>query len=360
MKILQIISSLASGGAEHFVVNLSNQLTDIGHKVVICTMNDGPGLDFNKQFLNSNIEYYSLQIKGMGIVAILRKTFHLITSCRPDVVHCHLAVLQYIFPVCFLRSLKIYHTIHSIPKYASGGQWWHKFLFKILYGTGLVTPITVAKECHAVYKTYYGLKNDVLIENGIAPIKPTGNIDKIKMEVSNYKQDDNTAVFIHVARFHEAKNQKMLVDAFNELHNKSINFVLLVIGRGFDIGKGEILKNSACSKIHFLGEKNNVSDYLLCSDYFCLTSVYEGLPISLIEAMSVGLTSISTAVGGIKNAIEDGISGYLCKEITKDAYIETILRAMKNKLDKKQVIKHYEGKFSIKQCANKYIELYTQ
>lgn len=359
MKILQLISSLASGGAERFVVNLSNQLSREGHDVLVCTMNDNQNINFNKQFLDDKICYHSLQIKGKNIIEILRLAYQFITSYNPDIIHCHLAVLQYIIPIYLKRDIKIFHTIHSMPKYASGSGRFHKLLFKLLYKTGRVVPITIAEECHVSYKCYYGLDNDKLIENGVPAIKQTENIQRTKNEVASYKQDKETPVFIHVARFHEAKNQKMLVDVFNELNRRKVDYTLLVLGRGFNEGEGRVLKDLACRKIHFLGEKSNVSDYLSCSDFICLTSIYEGLPISLIEAMSVGLTPICTAVGGIVNVIQNGNTGYLSKEITVKSYIETVLYAINNKLDKRAIIRYYDQNFSIKKCTDRYIKLFS-
>lgn len=360
MKIIQIISSLASGGAERFVANISNQLCDEGHDVIVCTMNDNPDINFNKQFLDPRIKYHSFQIKGKNFLWIIKRVYQFIQLCKPDIIHCHLATIQYLLPIYLEKKSKVFHTIHSMPKYASGGGGWHKILFKVLYKTGCVIPITIAAECHNSYKNFYGLNNDFLIENGVPSIKSTANIDSIKKEVESYKQSKRTPVFIHVARFHPSKNQRMLIEVFNELTNLDVDYTLLVLGRGFNEGDGKKIKESASQNIHFLGEKSNVGDYLLCSDFFCLTSIYEGLPISLIEAMSVGLTPISTAVGGTIDVIQNGITGYLCKEITKESYIETVLYAIENKLDSESIIKYFEQNFSMVKCTYRYLELFNK
>lgn len=362
MKILQLVPSLASGGAERFVVDLSNQLVNDGHKVVLCTLNDNSNINFNKQFLDSKVEYNSFNIKGVSVIRIILQICKFIKDLNPDVVHCHLAVLQYIFPICISVSnrIKIFHTIHNMPKYASGGGGWHKVFFKLLYRTNRVIPITIAEECHKSYMVYYKLNNDVLIENGVSKVKPTENYIKVRNEIEKYKLVSNTPVFIHVARYNEQKNQRLLINAFNELNDRNIDFILLVIGRGFDSGEGGCLKRIACDKIFFLGEKNNVCDYLLCADYFCLTSIYEGLPISLIEALSVGVTPVCTAVGGIKNVIQDTVNGYLCNVIDQKSYVEVLKKALINKLDKNVLIDCYNKKYSMDMCMKKYVSLFDK
>ena len=60
-----------------------------------------------------------------------------------------------------------------------------------------------------------------------------------------------------------------------------------------------------------LGRRENVFDYLLCSDVFLLTSAYEGMPNAVMEAMLAGLPVVATCVGGVPDLIEEGVHGYL-------------------------------------------------
>jgi glycosyltransferase involved in cell wall biosynthesis len=135
---------------------------------------------------------------------------------------------------------------------------------------------------------------------------------------------------------------------------------LLIIGTGFDSELGRELRNLACGNIIFLGEKHNVSDYLLNSDAFCLSSVREGMPISLIEAFACGCIPICTPVGGLRNMIENGKTGYLSKSIAEDDYYLSILSYLGNKeqIKKLDLIQYYHTRFSIEQCVNKYLSLY--
>ena len=165
-------------------------------------------------------------------------------------------------------------------------------------------------------------------------------------------------MFIHVARFHSQKNQQLLVDSFNHLAAENIDFTLLILGNGYDCEAGKELQKIACDKILFLGEKSNVNDYLLCSDAFCLTSIYEGLPISLLEALSCGVTPICTPVGGIPDVIEDGVNGYLCDDLSVEAYVDTVIKFINNPIDRELVVASYNKSFSIQKCAIDYVKLY--
>ena len=134
----------------------------------------------------------------------------------------------------------------------------------------------------------------------------------------------------------------------------------MIVGNGYDCLKGKELQQLACDKIFFLGEKNNVNDYLLCSDAFCLTSKYEGLPISLLEALSCGITPICTAVGGIPDVITDGINGYLSERENIESYCNAIKRFLTKPLSRNELIDYYKANYSMEVCAQKYEKLYKQ
>lgn len=79
------------------------------------------------------------------------------------------------------------------------------------------------------------------------------------------------------------------------------------------------------------------------------------MPISVIETLVFGCVHISTTVGGIVNVIEYGVSGFLSKSFSEQDFLDTLkyLIANQNSIDKKNLIKIYHDRFSIKQCAEK-------
>jgi glycosyltransferase involved in cell wall biosynthesis len=199
------------------------------------------------------------------------------------------------------------------------------------------------------------------IYNGRAVPEPTLAFQKVKSTILKFREDGNT-VFLHIGTCNAAKNQKMLISVFNRLVDNGEHIILMIIGSGFDSEEGNALKNIACKKIIFLGQKQNVSDYLLNSDAFCLSSVIEGMPISLIEALACGCIPICTPVGGLINTINDGITGYLSKSVSENDYYFSIRSYLdnKNQVKKDDLIKYYLSHFSIEECANNYVSLFKE
>ncbi|MEP6467604.1 MAG: glycosyltransferase family 4 protein [Parafilimonas sp.] len=116
------------------------------------------------------------------------------------------------------------------------------------------------------------------------------------------------------------------------------------------------------NNVHFLGKVTNVSDYLLCTDAFVLTSTFEGLPISLLEALSAGAVPVCTPVGGIINIVAKNI-GFLSTDISIEAFsnaLRSYLNADEATINNlKQNGKDlYNKEFSMKTCAAKYDALY--
>ena len=99
----------------------------------------------------------------------------------------------------------------------------------------------------------------------------------------------------------------------------------------------------------------------MSSDALCLTSIYEGLPLVILEAMSVGVPVLSTPVGGIPETIKDGRHGYLSENISIDSYIKILKKFIKNNPFDSNIIKNYYQKYySMHACCMNYYELYNQ
>lgn len=358
MKILHFLYRLNSGGAERFVVDLANRQVAEGHEVGVCIIRPDEGSSgFNRRFLDGRVRFTSLGISSGITPAKMTSVKRFILSEAPDVLHCHHNVVPYL--LLLLLSGKrptIVHTLHSMADRATVNQL-EKRLCKWAYKNGLICPVTISEVCRQSFLREYGI-NAVCIPNGREAMTPSVRAGEVKAEVELLKASPKTKIFIHIARFHPIKNQAMLVEAFNRLYNDGKDLMLLVIGDGFKDGPGAELVGRACPCIHFLGEKYNVQDYLYAADAFCLTSLSEGMSISLIEAMCCGVTPVCTPVGGNVDVIQDGVTGYLSENTSLESYMEAINRFFGHSIDRVRLQEYYRDNFSIESCACKYSSLY--
>jgi len=121
------------------------------------------------------------------------------------------------------------------------------------------------------------------------------------------------SVLVMVARFHPGKGHRVLLDALRQLLPVCPGLKLVCLGEG----EGEPELRALCEAfglancLRLGGYQQNVPDWLAAADINVLPSFYEGLPLTILEAMAAGLPSVASNVGGIPEAIQDGVSGLL-------------------------------------------------
>lgn len=359
MKIVEITHALSSGGGERLKVDLSNRLVsnpDNEVYMIVTRSLKKPGNDHYLPFLSKKIKLVELNAPYGFSFKEFWAMFKSIASIKPDVVHSHGALTLLVLPSLFFPKIKFYNTIHTLPSRLATSKL-NKLFSKFLY-KHLVTPVTISKECHKDYQTCYGLTNDKLITNGSETLQNTSEEESVTKEIDSYKKNSTTPIFIHVARAHPVKNHKRLFETFKRLDNEGFDFELVIVGTGYECYSDEL---KFCSKFHFVGEKQNVGDYMACADFFTLTSDKEGLPISLLEAMSMGVIPVCTPAGGIVDVIENRRNGFIAANISDEDYYECVKEALSDKYPiSKEIIKEeFNSKFSMETCASNYYNLFS-
>jgi glycosyltransferase involved in cell wall biosynthesis len=362
MKILQIVYTLSPGGAERLVTDISNELCRQGHDVTLCVLRDDTkgNQGFYREEVSEGINYINLKIPvGLRFNNIII-FFKLIKKIKPQVVHCHLNLVNYIFPLTLVFSrILFFHTIHSNPA-AEVGTRVEYMIRRFFYSIHKMKAITISKETSQSFIKYYKTHPFAEIYNGRNLPKPTPEFQSVKDEIQN-ERNKGSRILLHIGTCNAAKNQRLLINVFNRLVQEGEKIYLMIIGSGFDSEEGRSLKSLACDKVTFFGEKHNVSDYLLNADVFCLSSAREGMPISLLEALACGCIPVCTPVGGLINIIKNGETGYLSKSVSEDDYYSSIRSYLKNpeEIKKSNLIQYYYSHFSIEECVNKYLLLYN-
>lgn len=361
MKILQITYSLASGGAERFVVDMCNELIkNLNNEVYLLVINDLsipqychylPELSKKVKCLNVGTKKGLCPKSVMGVYKTIKKI-------KPDIVHAHCDLTLLYLPALLYKKAKYIHTLHNVAEKAISFKWLRKFQGWLFRKN--VQPITISNICQQSYIDFYKQDNAICITNGRAKLETTTEYAMVKKEIETYKQGQTLPVFIHVARFDKQKNQKRLFDAIEKLHKCGKEFLLVVLGRNYENSPHMILNETDYIKI--IGAKNNVADYLACADYFLLSSDWEGLPLAMLEAMSMGCIPISTPAGGVVDVIKNGENGLLCPTFDTTDYYKTIEKVFAKDfaISKERVINDYQDNYTMEVCVNKYYDVYKQ
>lgn len=369
MKILQIIPTLGSGGAERFVIDLSNELHWRGNKVILCTLyntNSKEEYAFFEKELDSSIERKHTSKKLGFDIKIFYRLYQVIKDVNPEVVHTHLSVINYlILSVLFLgKKVKFVHTLHSdASKLVKNRieEYIRKFLYK-----DRVIPVCISTNSRISFERLYGKNySPHLILNGRAK-NSVKDLKNTELDASILKiKSDHASLFLTVGRYSKEKNLINLVKAFkNLIETGRKDIYLIIIGDGDEEIKKELMQYES-RQILLLGRKDNVIPYMKMAEVFILPSLFEGMPISLIEAFSQGLIPLVTPVGGMKNMIVHGKTGFFIETPSIEniqGAIESYfkLSAQEKITIKNEVKKEFENQYTIKICADKYFNLYTK
>lgn len=172
------------------------------------------------------------------------------------------------------------------------------------------------------------------------------NIFKFNKEKRNLKLKElgiNSDLIIgHVGRFNPQKNHNFVIDIFNEVHKRDKNSLLLLIGDGYlksDIEK-KVAKLNLTNSVKFMGNRSDIADLMQVMDIFLFPSLFEGLPVVLIEAQSAGLKCIvsdtitkETDISGnikflnLNASIDNWASSILSTNIQKKNIQEKIIKS---------------------------------
>lgn len=318
IKILQIATMSSWGGAPQVVFDLIKNLSKEHFDVELAC---GAGSGWEKM-KSSGVKIHILPNMRRGIdplrdLKTIWALYRIIKKRNYDIVHCHSTKAGLVgrFAAKFAGVKKIYFTVHGWGFYNS--EYRREKLLLILLEKVMAL---LSSKIICVSKNDYneGLKNKiapqdkmVVVYNGI---DWQFSADRAIVR-ANLKLNNQDIVFGFVARLVEQKNPQLLLQSAAAVFGRHKNAKLIIAGDGPLMA--ECRKLSENLKINdsviFLGELSNkaVRRLMVGFDVFVLPSRFEGLPLTIIEAMFAGLPIIASDVGGIPELIVNSKNGFL-------------------------------------------------
>lgn len=186
-----------------------------------------------------------------------------------------------------------------------------------------------------------GIKKEKIqvIQNAVAQHYTTDNFLQKKNKRKEIGVQDGQMVLGYVGRLSEEKGVKYLVEACSVLRDNRIPFRLLLVGEGPEKHniKELAIRNGILENVYFAGFQNDIESWLAVLDIFVLPSLTEGTPMALLEAMSVKLPVIATAVGGVPKVIENMKNGILVSPANPDQIAAAVTKIFENNELRKQI-----------------------
>jgi glycosyltransferase involved in cell wall biosynthesis len=305
MKILHIINSLNTGGAEKLVLDTVPLYNQKGIKTDVLVF-DGFQYPFYKKLKEFNCcQLFSLNARNIYNPLLIFKIIPYIR--KYDLVHVHLFPAQYWAVLAKLISfsgVKMFFTEHNTTnRRMQSNSSFFKKIDKLTY-KGFDKIVCITEEIQSVLINYSGLKKHdfLVIENGVNLDIINKAIVKEKKEISD-KIKINDKIILQVAGFREQKDQQTLIRAMKLLPE---DFKLLLVGDGVTRGNCEqlVIQLNLKNRVVFLGVRGDVPSLLKSADIVVLSSKYEGLSLSSIEGMASGKPFIASDVPGLNEVVK--------------------------------------------------------
>lgn len=363
MKILHLHPSLQCGGIEAMVTGLANEMAET-QDVTVCSIFEPQESHQFWPRLSKKINKRSLHKLTPGFsISEIFKIRKEIKNGNYDIVQLHGFMFYYFLSIITLHNkTKFVYTIHSDANEENvgwDGKLWR--LKKWLFRKGWVHPVTLSEISKQAFTNLYHC-DSTAITNGINPPAPSG---EQKEAVDKYRLTPNTKVFLNAARIHFHKNQVTLVKAFKRILDEGNDAVLLIAGPRQDEEIFSELQKYFSDRIIYLGEIKNTPEWFAESDAMILSSSFEGLPVTLLEAMAVGCIPVTSPVGGIPDVVTDNIDGILANSCSEEDMYQAILRFLAMTPEqaekmKENGIKTFRDKFTIQATVGKYLDTYKK
>ena len=359
LRTLEVIPTLRRAGAEGVVVSLALRLPECGFDCAVAALYDACLDDLEHFLKGQRIPVWRLgKCRGPDPRVWLRLA-RLIRSFSPDIIHTHSYVLRYVAPVA--GRCTIVHTLHNLagrdPDWISGA------IDRIWLGSR-VQAVAVSKAVARSYHQKLGLKPVAIIPNGIDTtrfLRPIARLNWRRRE--GFSESD--ILIVSLARLDEQKDPRTLIKAFAAIaaRNSHCRLLLAGVGRLENAVKQWAVESGFGDRIHLLGVRTDVEDLLCASDIFAISSLWEGSPLSVMEAMAAGLPVVATEVGGIPELVTSGVTGLLVEPGASDALAESLGRLADDAELRKsmsQAARARAAEFDVRAMAAAYAALFRR
>lgn len=347
-----------------------------GAEVMICqlisSLRGNLSLDLYIVLLNKNRLAKELESQGINVTildesifsfyTILRQLKNVVKEFSPDIIHSHRYKENFLAWLASLGNsrIKLVATQHGMPEILGAGfhlknKLRDLFFFRLL-SCCFDRTVLVSYEMRKTLIGTFGFseKNISVIHNGI------------KIHKCGPRQIKKTLIVGSAGRLFPVKDYSLLINVAKDVISKNNTVEFVIAGEGPLQNKleREIKNLGIQNQCRLIGHQNNMDAFYQNIDIYINTSVHEGIPMSVLEAMSYGLPVIIPKVGGLPEIIKNNIQGFLIVKRKKEIYVERLLQLTNDKELLKKMGRSARKKaiesFSKEFMASKYYDLYNK
>lgn len=351
MRIAHVVDTMNMGGAERLVSLMCRMQRQQGHDPSVHCI-------FQVGVLGEDLRRDGFQVSLHGpsrLVGANRRLYSAFSRIRPDVVHCHnpTATIYAAAAARLARVPVVISTRHGLVEKP------YRRSQEIKFSIAARLCDWVVGVCDATVSNLAG-----------APLACTSKLVRVYNGALPLQKSDVAApaktgfTLVHVGRLNPIKNQQVLLESLALALRRDPDLSLWIVGDGpcmNDLQKTAVALNID-RKVTFFGEQLDVSPYVRAADAFIMCSISEGLPVSLLEAMSVGVPAIVTEIGGMAEIVHLADCGLIAAPTGPEPLAETIVEMARDR-DRAKCFGAkgrtcFEQRFTIDTMVSEYSRLY--
>lgn len=368
MKKALLISNLAKKFT-NFIVPSIEVLQDLGYEVHTCANYS----NFNDDKSKYNVTMHHIDFErnpfNFKNIKAYKQLMKLMKEEKFDLVHCNTPIGGLLGRICARKNnvKTVIYTAHGFHFY-KGAPLINSILYKnVEKFLARYTDILITmneEDFEAAKKFKLRNKGQVYKVHGVGIDTNSFKMERFdKLEVKkNIELSEESLILIAVGELNKNKNYETMIKAISLVSNSNVHLLICGVGKEKENLKELVKKLKLESNIHFLGFRNDVQKLLATSDIFLQASYREGLPRSIMEAMSTGLPCIASNIRGNVDLIENEKGGFLNNPNSSEDFAKSISTLVNDKELRRKMgefNKEYVKQFDTENVRKELYDIYS-
>lgn len=359
LKLLQVTHDLNIGGLQKLVVDIATNIDRSIFDVAVCCLREtGP---FAKQLLDNDIPIYEINqiVDGKTNYLSFYDVYKILRKEKIDIIHTHNTnpFIDGGLAAILARTPVRIHTDHAREYPDKKRYMLAERILSVFYDQ--IVAVSEQTRDNLIEYEKIAPSRIVTIQNGVS-------YDKSVIHKRSNKKLADKFIIGSIGRLCKAKGYEYLIEAMSLLKQHAEDFELQIVGDGelMESLNTQIKSLQLEGIVKLVGEQSDVTRYYEAFDIFTISSISEGLPLVLLEAMAYGVPIIATDVGGIAGVVRDGYSAAIIQPHSAEALAERIYSLMNDKSERDRFMNNamavFNENYEIDRMVDKYVELFTK
>lgn len=368
LKICHVQLLPLLSGVQNMMINLLENLDRNKFEITVVSAPDGPMIDKLKEMGIRHIAIPQLIQKiNFHDIPIFIEFYNVFRKYKFDIVHTHSSKTGFLGRIAArLAGVKItMHTIHGFPFHPYQSKIVQLFYRNLERVAGFFCDITISvnefERKLAIQHRIISKRKIRTIYNGIKSLESANPLKR-----KDFGIDEDQIIIGSVSRFSKQKNIINLIKVAISIVQKVSNIIFIFIGHGENFTYvQQLIENAGVKKnIKLMGWKSNVSDWCSLFDIVVLYSKWEGLSLTILEAMSMKKPIIASNIKGNNELVFHGKNGYLVEIDDHEDLTKKIISLSKDSLKQKKFgeesYKLFFDQYTLEKFCNSYVTLYKE